>query len=147
MKALTIWQPYASLIVLGYKHFETRSWWTNISGKVAIHAAKYHKLPHEVYEEIAEAIGIPPEKYRGSWLYYLENGVPSQSFGAILGTVDMEPSVPANSLRLSRAELALGDYSPGRFAWPMKNATQFPTPIPASGHQGLWEWNEKERTA
>ncbi len=144
MKAITIWQPYASLIIRGYKHFETRSWWTNYRGKIAIHAGKYHKLPHEVYEEIAAAIGIPPEEYRGSWLYYLEHGVPAQRFGVVLGTVDMEPSIPAQGLKLEKAELALGDYSLGRFAWPMKNPKEFIQPIPASGHQGLWDWNERK---
>lgn len=39
MRALTIWQPYASLFPAGAKKFETRSWRTDYRGPIAIHAA------------------------------------------------------------------------------------------------------------
>jgi len=51
MKAITIHQPYASLIACGAKIYETRSWATKYRGKIAIHAGKsdpirtYKKLP------------------------------------------------------------------------------------------------------
>lgn len=38
MKTLTIRQPWASLIALGAKTIETRSWTTNYRGPIAIHA-------------------------------------------------------------------------------------------------------------
>lgn len=40
MKALSLTQPWASLIAIGAKRVETRSWSTNHRGPVAIHAAK-----------------------------------------------------------------------------------------------------------
>lgn len=40
MRIITLWQPWASLIALGFKKFETRSWRTRYRGKLAIHAAK-----------------------------------------------------------------------------------------------------------
>lgn len=40
MKAITLWQPWASLLACGAKHYETRSWPTNYRGPIAIHAAK-----------------------------------------------------------------------------------------------------------
>ena len=61
LKAITIWQPWAELIIRGFKQYETRSWPTHYRGKIAIHAGQYHPLPHEVYADIAAAIGIPPE--------------------------------------------------------------------------------------
>lgn len=39
MKAITIWQPWASLLACGGKRFETRSWATSYRGPIAIHAA------------------------------------------------------------------------------------------------------------
>lgn len=39
MKALTVHQPYASLIAIGAKRIETRSWSTSYRGPLAIHAA------------------------------------------------------------------------------------------------------------
>lgn len=41
MKALTIRQPWASLIALGVKTIETRSWPTKYRGPIAIHAGKH----------------------------------------------------------------------------------------------------------
>lgn len=38
MKALTIKEPWASLIINGYKEYEFRSWKTNYRGKILIHA-------------------------------------------------------------------------------------------------------------
>jgi hypothetical protein len=40
MKALTILQPYASLIASGRKWVENRNWYTNYRGPLAIHAGK-----------------------------------------------------------------------------------------------------------
>jgi hypothetical protein len=46
MKAITILQPWASIIVYGAKHIETRSWATKYRGKIVIHAAKSCKKWH-----------------------------------------------------------------------------------------------------
>ncbi|CCQ65412.1 hypothetical protein CWATWH0402_4143 [Crocosphaera watsonii WH 0402] len=43
IKAISLHQPYASLIAMGLKKFETRSWSTNYRGKLVICAAK--KIP------------------------------------------------------------------------------------------------------
>lgn len=40
MKAITIRQPWASLIALGEKKIETRSWQTKYRGPILIHAGK-----------------------------------------------------------------------------------------------------------
>ena len=40
IKALTLWQPWASLIAWGEKQYETRSWSTEYRGLLAIHASK-----------------------------------------------------------------------------------------------------------
>lgn len=39
MKALTLWQPWASLVALGEKKIETRTWSTTYRGTLAIHAS------------------------------------------------------------------------------------------------------------
>jgi activating signal cointegrator 1 len=56
MKAITIIQPWATLIALGEKKFETRSWATKHRGPLAIHAGK--KIDKEVcqHEEIRAAL-------------------------------------------------------------------------------------------
>lgn len=52
MKALSIQQPWAWLIVNGYKDVENRSWPTNVRGRIAIHAGK--KFDSEGYEWVLD---------------------------------------------------------------------------------------------
>lgn len=40
MKAISLWQPWASLIAGGHKAIETRSWTTTYRGPLAIHATR-----------------------------------------------------------------------------------------------------------
>lgn len=40
MKVITLIQPWATLIALGEKQIETRSWSTKYRGEIAIHAGK-----------------------------------------------------------------------------------------------------------
>ena len=62
MKALSIQQPWAWLIVNGYKDgVENRNWPTNVRGDVLIHAGK--KVDTEGYEWVRETfpeIPLPP---------------------------------------------------------------------------------------
>lgn len=50
MKALSIHQPWAWLIVNGYKDIENRSWRTNYRGPVLIHASSRKPTKAEVFE-------------------------------------------------------------------------------------------------
>ncbi len=64
MKALSIRQPWASLIVAGYKDIENRSWRASYRGPVLIHSAQ--RVADVTLEEIARrlkvAIGPLPNK-------------------------------------------------------------------------------------
>lgn len=46
MKAITLWQPWASLLACGAKKYETRSWSTKYRGPIAIHAGKFGYGPY-----------------------------------------------------------------------------------------------------
>lgn len=137
MKAITIHQPYASLIMAGVKHYETRSRNTQIRGRVAIHAGArepyqvLRKLPADMKKKI---IDLQRE------LELLE--VP---LGAIIGTVEIVDSVPVETLwgQISAEEISIGDYSAGRFAYVLENPSIFNQPIPARGAQGWWTWEGK----
>ena len=59
MKALTIWQPYASLIGAGIKKIETRSWYTTYRGPILIHSGQRPMrwiLKHSAEESLDVAI-------------------------------------------------------------------------------------------
>lgn len=124
MKAYTVYQPYAYATVAGLKHYETRPRRTSIRGRVAVHAAK--GKPRFVTMAVDKAL---PETMK-------------LHFGAVIGTVEIVDCVPVEALigKLSERERVLGDYTPGRFAWVLKNPIMFDRPIPARGFQGWWNW-------
>ena len=141
MKALTLTQPWATLVALQAKSIETRSWRTSYRGPLAIHAAK--RMPksasllccQEPFRAALEAGG-----------YKLENSTTNNPFGLPLGAIiavailtDIQPITPEN--QPPEPEHSFGDYTPGRFAWMLQNIYRLPDPIPASGRLGLWEWN------
>ena len=126
MRAFTVYQPYAYAIVAGLKGYETRPRRTNIRGRVAVHAGK-----QKITLDSMRAVVVPGE---GKKLHY----------GAVLGTVEIVDCVPVEEVvdSLTPKEKVLGDYSPGRWAWVLKNPVMFDMPIYARGKQGWWEWDE-----
>jgi len=50
MKAISIMQPWAWLIVAGHKDVENRTWWTSFRGPVLIHAGKRHDGPRSEWD-------------------------------------------------------------------------------------------------
>ena len=130
MKALTLTQPWASLMALGYKQVETRSWKTQYRGPLAIHAAK----------------GYPASARRfAEWF----GGLARTPRGAVVCTLDLVDCQPTEevALRISDLELHLGDYAPGRWAWLFDSASLrlLPDPIPARGALSLWEWESTQK--
>ena len=130
MKALTLWQPWASLIVLRHKCFETRSWKTDrlIGERLAIHAALRtpSDLANELMDELAKLAIDPVHLPLGA---VLGTGVVT----AYHRTEVIAPSLPS-------PELAFGNYAPGRWAWRIDDIEMLPEPWPARGRQGIWEW-------
>lgn len=128
MKALTIWEPWASLIIMGVKHYETRGWSRKYRGPLAIHSAKcWTKFQREFTEELI-ARGLLED----GWEPFL---------GKVLGLVTLVGIREVGELRgISQTQRLLGDYSPGRHAWRLEDPIRLPEPIPHKGQQGLWTW-------
>ncbi len=130
MKALTLTQPWASLVAEGRKVIETRSWRTRYRGTLAIHAAK--GIP-----AIARAFAQEFTAYR----------VEPLPLGAVVCLIDLVDCQPTEDVvhGLSANERRFGDYTPGRWAWLFDPASLrvLPDPIPARGALSLWEWDEK----
>ena len=126
MKAITVYQPYAYAIIAGLKQYETRPRRTHIRDRVAVHAAKGNPK----FVTLAADMALPETMK----LHY----------GAVLGTIEIVDCVPVEEIvhTLSEQEKALGDYSPGRFAWVLKNPIAFHAPVPTKGKQGWWNWDE-----
>lgn len=62
MKAITLWQPWASLLAIGAKQHETRSWKTSYRGPVAIHAAKINSAKNDHLVLLERLIRAAKEK-------------------------------------------------------------------------------------
>ena len=142
MKAISLWQPWASALFTGLKPDETRSWqlplWA-VDTIIAIHAAKRDTTAERwIWDEIADTSDLEAFRNVGVNNYA---GLPR---GCIIGTVVFEPSIRLDSMiRRCRtpAQMEWGDYSDGRFAWPVKKAVLFPEPIPYIGRQGFFDWS------
>jgi activating signal cointegrator 1 len=125
MRALSLTQPWASLVMDERKHIETRSWPmpSSLIGKeVAIHAAK------SIDKEACRDFGYDPET------------IPR---GCILGTVEMGRSFQFSEETvwpISKEEQRYGDFYFGRWGFPMYAVKRFSVPIPARGALGFWEW-------
>ena len=146
MKALTLTQPWATLVALQAKRIETRSWHTSYRGPLAIHAAK--RMPGSASSLCWEE---PFRTTLQAGSYKPENNTTNNPFGLPLGAViavtiltDIQPITLEN--QPPEPEHSFGDYTPGRFAWTFQNIYRLPDPIPTNGTLGLWEWNPPEPT-
>ena len=142
MKAYTVHQPFAWATVVGLKHYETRTRRTNIRGRVAVHAGKKSKKGWRFYSELLSAAAEQPEIEIACHICRESH---PEEYGAVVGTVEIVDCVPVEEIadKLTPLERALGDYTPGRFAWVLKDPIMFDKPIPARGQQGWWQWEEK----
>lgn len=128
IKAITLWQPWASFMAWGLKKNETRSWATSYRGPLAIHAAANspRDYPIQLLEFAPTHMGL---------VKYWPKGV-------ILCVVDLVECIKISGIisdPIDR-ETMMGDYSKGRFIWLTKMIEVFNEPIPCKGHQGLWDW-------
>lgn len=143
MKALTLTQPWATLVAIGAKRVETRSWSTKYRGPIAIHAAKN-------LDPVGGQAGLirlceQTEPFRTALRDYRRIHL-----GGILAVAELVDVLPTGDHTLSRVrthgandwELDFGDYSPNRYAWFLGNVQRIEPPINARGAQGLWTVDE-----
>jgi hypothetical protein len=112
MFALSVRQPWASLIVAGARPHEVRRWHTALRGPLAIHASG--RLPPE---------GFAPGR--------------RLPLGAVLGTVELADCVRVEDLPAE--ERARADLRPGHWVWRFRNPCPFPRPSRARGRPGLFQ--------
>jgi len=127
MKALTICQPYASLILRGDKRVENRTWPTSYRGPMYIHAGKSREWFDEDADLIDEFGCMPP-------------------FGAVIGIADLIDCIRED-------EIAMGDFDQkypwirahehvsGPWCWVLDNVVPI-GPWPYRGAQRLFEIND-----
>lgn len=127
MKALTLTQPWATLVATGAKKIETRSWSTKYRGELAIHAAKGFPKAARDFAMTERTLGRVPSR------------LPLGAVLAIVRLVDVRATFMFDG-EISALERLYGDYSEGRYGWVLELVETFDEPIPAKGALGLWEW-------
>jgi hypothetical protein len=131
MKALSIRQPWATLLCLGVKRYETRTWKTDYRGPIALHAGA-------VFDAASRRLCLEPPL--ADWLQEAGYRTPhSLPRGHIIGAAILAECVQTEKLRsLSAKQRRLGDFTRGRWAWRFTAARRFETPLPAKGQLSLF---------
>lgn len=142
MKAISLWQPWASLWCSDRKIHETRHWPTNHRGWLAVHAAK-KKTAAAIEKgaaasrdaDLAAFLELLRDEYGGHWAMELP-------LGAIVGVVNIVDCVPTEKIVWTPDEFddrLCGDFSESRFAWRRAEYRLLPHPIPYIGRQGMFD--------
>lgn len=168
MKALSLTQPWASLVAIGAKRIETRSWPTRYRGPVAIHASKafpradrqlcitstpFYVALKDHYRRVTDipvgaiiatarlvdVLSIDARLCMGLSSIKLDPDGVVRRYSPLQKTGPLGP-FHGTTAEYPDPEAAFGDYTPGRFAWILADVVKLPEPIPARGALGLWEW-------
>jgi activating signal cointegrator 1 len=128
IRALTVSQPYASLIADGVKWVENRRWATNYRGPLAIHAGKGTQ-------------------------YLTKEELRAYPTGAVIAVVELATCIPLlpgrlrthgsrvlDQLGLSVDALLNHEHTEGPFCWILRRVRKLDVPHHCSGKQGLWSW-------
>lgn len=138
MKVISIWNPWASLIIQGFKFFETRSWAPpkSLLGQTIGIASTKNILPHqraamreEAFARWYELSGLPPAE--------------ELSNGYLLGTVQLHSFELVTDEFLddiTEEEKAFGWFQPGGYAWRLRSPSPLPHPVPIVGKQGIYDY-------
>jgi hypothetical protein len=121
MKALTICQPYAELILLGEKLVENRVWNPVYRGPLLVHAGKSK-----------------------AWLDSYQPLPAHMDFGALVGICELEASFTAGAIRRKRVpevfhHLANHAHVEGPYCLVLTNVARFDAPVPFRGQQGMFD--------
>ena len=139
MKALSIKQPWASLIAHGVKDIENRTWKTHFRGRIFIHASgKPDKEPYEIFTDEQASLFINSDLDFEILKSYKE---PSQIIGEvdIIDCVVNHPSIWAEETFISIE----GEGYPQKpiYNWVLANPVLYDNPIlNVKGKLSFWEF-------
>lgn len=167
MKAISLYQPWATLVAIGEKKIETRSWRTDYRGPLAIHASKNDRYCNPKSKDYLCDREPFYSALQHGFRYF---GTNILLLGGIVATCNLDtvikiPHFPTRYMSSwifycidaypqdcvpqkegetvipippDEPELSFGDYTPGRYAWVLDNVKVLDQPISAKGKLGLW---------
>jgi hypothetical protein len=156
MKAITIWQPWASLIMIGAKSFEFRRWPAprGLRGeRIVIHAGTRPMRKAEIAELLNDH-----RRLNGSIGQAMDSASPALARAMYLldrvwttrhvkGFGDVLPLGMALGVATLGEPKRCTDLFPGEediddkmWGWPLSDVRSFEMPVPIKGAQGFWDW-------
>ena len=132
--AITLWQPWASWIEMGLKTIETRlhtRFRCLVGKRIAIHAGM--KIDLSAWTEA--------RRWRASGLC-----VPCLPRGMVLCTALVDDFRLLDGVDSHDALIDCGGGIT-RYGLVLTDVQSLDPPIPATGHQGIWNWQEREDEA
>lgn len=128
MKAISLWQPWASLWLTDAKIHETRHWGTSHRGRLAVHAAK-----RKIDDLEGDRLG---DICNGIFGHHFYQDLP---LGAIIGVVNL---TECRQMKFTSPEhdddMECGDWDDERYAWRRGEVVKLREPIPYRGAQGFF---------
>lgn len=155
MRAITLHQPYATLIAVGAKKIETRDYaapqyMVRFGDTIAIHAAK----------QKVKASGLTTIEYQLITKILGPTWAASMPYGAVVATAKITdvkrvnqpadaplkylPRKPNQGAANPNPEFHFGGFAVGRWMWILEDVEPVDPPISARGYQGWWEWDDRE---
>ena len=128
IKAVSLYEPYAWLIAIEEKKYETRDWTTKHRGLLAIHpSSEGTDVEQWLHRSFVERFNLP-------------NVTPP--LGAFLCVVELKHVYHTQDVvpYISEKEQAFGNWAAGRAAWELEMVRVFNRPIKGRGKPGLFEW-------
>ncbi|MBX3482522.1 ASCH domain-containing protein [Phenylobacterium sp.] len=132
---LSLWEPWASLIVCGAKWHETRHWPTKVRGLVAIHAAKKCDRPGAPDEVCEVFLGPGWARTRPAGCVVAVAQLTGCYHAAHL--VEGRPPLLAATDNLDQR---CGNFDPGRYGFRLDHVRPLREPLPLIGRQGWFDW-------
>lgn len=162
MKAFTVKQPYAELLAIGAKHYETRSKPTKYRGPIVIHAGVDKGSRKDQGKKNGVYTFRAFQREYAQWAYLRIDGEQNFAanvvtamygttegmsyanasyfeFGSIIAYADIVGCYPVEDIKnLTNEERLFGNWEAGRYAWEIAHVVRLPSPIPCKGQLGLW---------
>lgn len=132
IKALSIWQPWASLFAAGVKRHHTSYWSTDYRGPIALCAGK-----------TLDVAGAPEDLCRSVLGARWRDHVP---LGQVLAIGRLASCRPAERVRCgcTTADLAAGSFLTGNYAWRIEDIRPVRALVGVTGRQGLFNWRQPD---
>jgi len=135
LKALTVCQPWAWLILDGRKAVENRGWRTNYRGPLVIHAGLDRSWLERMEPEFRDARiyrGVPEAGEEGLYEKDRAGVMEALHFGGFVGLVDLVDVLPLDQAPPS-------PFASGPYCWVLENPRPFARMIRGPGQPGLFE--------